>query len=424
MKAPLVVIAATLASSLHFCGSKDESTTSSSAVTPAAEAPSASGAAEAQIGGQLVAVGDYKVELKLFLNGYAEALVHGLAKPEGAKVVAHAHAKGDAEKEIGMEWQPPIARFAADGAADAELEAKPVDVELSLEGGKTAKGTLDGAVLLVGPELGGNLVVAGDHGIEIVADADGNVEALVHDRAGARVSGDAGAKLEVELTGADGKLHAVALAWSEAKARFTGRAGADVKLAAGPAKIGLAGKASVKLPNLALRAKAAHEGRIVVAGDYSVELVADGDMLIAYAFDASGKAYAKGDLEVAVKLGAGAFVKLAWDAPSLSYRAKIEGNLDLEAQPIVVSLKAQGRAHVGASFKAKANAKLDAKANAKVDLPDVDAKAKAKAIAKANVKAPSVKVSAPKVNVSKSGSASAGTGAKGKASAGFSFGTK
>ena len=98
MKAPLVVIAATLASSLHFCGSKDESTTSPSAVTPAAEAPSASAAAEAQIGGQLVTVGDYKVELKLFLNGYAEALVHGLTKPDGAKVVAHAHAKGDAEK--------------------------------------------------------------------------------------------------------------------------------------------------------------------------------------------------------------------------------------------------------------------------------------------------------------------------------------
>lgn len=424
MKATLAIAAVLAGSSLHFCGSKDESTPASSSVTPAAEAPAATGAAEAQIGGQLVKVGDHQVELKLFLNGYAEALVHGLAKPEGAKVVAHAHAKGDAEKEIGMEWQPPIARFAAEGAGDAELDAKPVDVELSLEGGKTARGTLDGAVLLVGPELGGTLAVAGDHGIEIVADADGDVEALVHDRAGARVSGDAGAKLEVELTGADGKLHAVALAWNEARARFTGRAGAGVKLAAGPAKIGLSGKASVNLPKLALRAEAAHQGRVVVAGDWSVELVADGDTLVAYAFDASGRAHAKGDLEISVKLGAGAFVKLAWDAPSLSYRAKIEGDLDLDAQPIVVSLKAEGKAHAGASFKAKA--KLDAKANAKAELeaPEVDAKAKAKASAKANVKAPSVKVSAPKVSVKKSGSASAGSGAKGKASAGFSFGTK
>jgi hypothetical protein len=438
MKLPVIAIVAVVTSMLQICGSKDESGSTQSAAPPTPEPPNAAAARanasaslEAQIGGQLLTVGEHQVELKLFLNGYAEALVFdakgkALAEPERAKVIAHCHAKGDAKKDVELGWQPPMARFAADGAADAELDPKPVDVELKLTGDKTAKGTLDGAVLLVGPELGGTLVVAGEHGIEVVADANGKVEALVHDRAGARVSGDAGAKLEVELSGADGKLHAVALAWNEASARFTGRVDAGVKLAAGPAKIGIAGKASVKLPKLALRGEAKHEGRVVVAGDFSVELVADGDVLVAYAFDASGAAHAKGDLDLSIKLGAGAFVKLAWDAPSLSYRAKISGELDLATQPIVVSLEADGKAHVGASFKAKG--KLDANAEAKLDVPDVkgkvdlSSKAKAKAGVKANVSAPKIKVSPPKVSVKKS--VSTGSGAKGKASAGFSIGTK
>jgi hypothetical protein len=437
MKPTLIVIGTVFASLLPACASKDESTTSQSAATPAPE-PATSAAPstpiEPRIGGQLVTVGEHQVELKLFLDGYAEALVYdaqgrALSNPEAAKLVAHANAnaKGGAQHDVALTWQPLLARFAADARAKAALEAKPVDVELALQGGKSARGTLASAVLLVGPELGGTLVVAADHGIEVVADVNGTVEALVHDRAGARVSGAADAKLAIELTGADGKLHAIALTWNEARARFTGKVDAGMKLAAGPAKIGLAGKAQVLLPKLALRAKAAHQGRVLVTGDYSLELVADGDALLAYAFDASGAAHAKGDLDLAVRLGSGAFVKLVWDAPSLSYRAKIEGAFDLRTQPIVASLKADGKVHVGASFHAKA--KLDAKAEAKVDAPDVNAKAalasnaKAKAGAKANVQPPQVKVAAPKVTVNKSASSSSG-GGKAKASAGFSIGVK
>jgi hypothetical protein len=453
MKPTLIVIGTIALSLLAACASKDETTTTQSA-TPAPESPNAAqgsakaSAVDAQIGGQVVLVGEHQVELKLFRDGYAEALIFdaqgkAIAKPEAAKLTAHAIAKGDAKKDIALAWQPPMARFAADGRAGAELDAKPVDIELAFDGAKAAHGKLDAAVLLVGPELGGTLVAAGEHGIEIVANADGRVDALVHDRFGVRVSGDANAKLEVELTGVDGKLHAVALAWNEARACFTGKADAGLKLAAGPAKLGFAGKAKVSLPNLALSAKAEHKGRILVAGDYSVELVAEGNTLIAYAFDASAKAYAKGDLDLSVRFGSNAFVKLTWDAPSLSYRAKIEGDFDLDVQPIVLSLKAEGKTFVGASFKA--SAKLDANAKAKADVnakadgdaklqakaPDVkakagltsNAKASAKTRASANVQPPKVSVQAPKVNVQKSASTSSG-GGKAKASAGFSIGVK
>src|SRR5690606_3789911 len=118
----------------------------------------------------------------------------------------------------------------------------------------------------------------------------------------------------------------------------------------------------------------------------------------------------KGDLDLNVKLGAGAFVKLTWDAPSLSYRAKVDAKLDLNVEPVIVSLAANGKAHVGASLQAKAKAKGKAELEgpnlqAKVDLaPKAKADAKAKAGAKGSVKAPSVKVSAPKVEVKKSAS--------------------
>jgi hypothetical protein len=188
----------------------------------------------------------------------------------------------------------------------------------------------------------------------------------------------------------------------------------------GSRQIGLKGKAAIKLRSSRCQRSQVRRA-IGRRGRLHDQLVAKGDLVTAYVFDASGKAYAKGDLDLSLKLGAGAFVKLVWDAPSLAYRAKIEGDFDLDVAPIVVSVKAHGKAHVGLSAKVKAKANLNAKLDADVK---GKAEAKAKAGAKVNVSAPKVKVTPPKVNVSvnKSASATAGTGAKAKG--GFSIGTK
>lgn len=287
----------------------------------------------------------------------------------------------------------------------------------------------------MGPEIGGTLAVAGKYGVELLARADGTVEAIVHDAAGALVTGDAGAKIEAKLNGADGKAHAVALAFDAAKARFVGKVDAGVKLAAGPVDITVNGEAGARLPQLALVAEAKHGGKVLVAGDFSVELVADGNLVSAFVFDASGAAAAKGDLDLAVRLGSGAFVNLAWDAPSASYRAKLDAKVSFDVEPITVAVKAGARAFVGASIpspsvkldaKAGANANVDAKAAA-----DANAKVGAKAdikvptpTANVTVKAPTanVNVQAPKVNVGTGGAAK--TGASATAGAGFNLGTK
>src|SRR5262249_9373811 len=142
----------------------------------------------AQIGGQLVPVGAHNVELRLFKNGVAEAIVvdargAAIGEPAQARGSVHANAKGSARAHpaVALAYEPATARF--DGKAAVDLEPGPVDVELRL-GEVNARGTLAGPVLLVGPEMGGTLVVAGRHGVELLVRADGAVDAIVHDAAG------------------------------------------------------------------------------------------------------------------------------------------------------------------------------------------------------------------------------------------------
>jgi hypothetical protein len=318
---------------------------------------------------------------------------------------------------------------------------------------------LASAVVVKGPEFGGSLVVAGDHSAELLLRTTGEILAFVRDAAGAAVHADAGLKLSANVQTAAGARENVTLEFDAARKCFAGNLKAGALLAPGPVELSITGKAGVAiggLSQIALRVDAAHGGEVLVVGDYSVELVAQGKELHAFVFDASGKAVSAADLDLRLDLAAlvSPNVALTWDAPSASYRAALNGKVDFDAQPIRVTLVAAGRAFVGAAaslqavvaakiapIKLGADAKLDA--NAKVDVnPKLDAKAKLAADAKLKVPdvkanltagatkaasaAAQVKVTPPKVTVEKSASASASskTGGGAKASAGFSFGTK
>lgn len=437
MRNIIVISFASAAVLLSACSKSNGDAAASGEVTSAA-------AMRLEIGGQPVSVGEHKVELRVFADGHVEALVmdargKAISEPEKTKLTVHATAKGApaSRTAIDLAYDPVLARFTGKAAGKVDLEASPIDVELRI-GDATANGKIDAPVLLVGPEIGGTLFVAGKYGIELAPRADGSVEAIVRHADGARVTADANVKLEATLAAAGGATTKVALKWDAPAARFVGKADAATKLAGGPAEIAVDGTVAAKVPRVAVRAEAAHGGRVVVAGDYSVELVAKGDVVTAWVFDASGAAAAKADLDLSLRLANGAFVKLTWDVPSLSYRANIDAAIDFDASPIVVAIKADGKAFAGAALpsidaNAKAAAKVkadaDAKVEAKVD-PKVDAKvdtnagAKAKADAKAKVNAPKVEVKPVTVNKSASASAGNGGGANANAKAGFSFGTK
>ena len=218
----------------------------------AGEVTSAS-AMRLEMGGQAVALGEHKAEMRVFADGRIEALVidargKAIAEPEKAKVTVHA-----SQKTIDLAWDPSVARFT--GNASANLEAKPIDLDLKI-GEIVAHGTLEAPVLLVGPEIGGSVFVAGKYGVELAPRLDGSVEAIVRNAAGVKVQGDANLKIEANLAAAAGGTTKVVLVWDPPSARFVGKADASAKLAGGPAEISIDGNVAAKMPSVALAAPA------------------------------------------------------------------------------------------------------------------------------------------------------------------------
>jgi hypothetical protein len=329
---------------------------------------------------------------------------------------------------------------------------------------------------LPAPEFGGTVLSAGTYKTELIGRPDGQLQAFVTDRAGAKVDADASAKLKARV-GADA-AEQVEFRWDPGHACFVGKLEKGAKFEGRPLSVVLdaGGKSHVGgVAQLPLSVEVAPEAAVVVAGDFPVELRSKAGFVEARVFDASGKAQAGGDLDL--KLSAGADLKanpalsLKWHAPCACYRAKLAAKLDLFAEPIKVRLFQNGRWHAGAAaslklaqqarlnadakldtearlagdakldaklpnptakLNANANANLGAAANAKAKAKaDMDAAAKAAADAKAKAKAKAVanaKVTVPKPKVEVKKSASASTDNKGSAQAGFkggfSLGTK
>lgn len=350
-------------------------------------------------------------------SAQASAKVDGAA---GAKAAAEAGVKAQAD-----------ASAAAVAEGDAQLDAEvaaDADAEVAIE-----------------PRIGGTIVVACDYAVEILAFIDGRIEALVMDAKGELVADASAMKVAAKLA-AEGDVTAdVALAWDAPSARFVGQVEGDVTLVPGPVEVSVEaeGEASVgALAELGLAVQAQHGGQVMMAGAYSLEVVAQAGAVYVWAFDVAGKAHAEGDLDVELELESGAKAKLVWDPPSARYQAKIDGDVELEAKPIVVHVVADGKVAVAGvqSFHAAAAvaARGELDAAAEVQPPSVKAHAdggvhtgaSAKGGAKAKTEGSagaSGKVSG-KAGAKASGKAGAkieagfGGGAKAKAKAGLKIG--
>ncbi len=457
MRMLLISLSLLSAGYLRVCKGEDSAAAAGSATAEANVAASATASAQdkavaPRIGGNLVAVGEFNVEVLVRHAGQVEALVSdasGKLVSDGVKLAVTAQGNAGASEKVELAFAAPSARF--QGKAKGELSTGPLEVSLDV-GGKALSGKLTAAVAVPEPKFGGQVLTAGGYSAELFVRPSGEVRAFVRDGAGADVKGgvDCKAKLKTKA----GASEDVALSFDAPSASFVGHAKAGAELAPGPIEFSVSAGAGAQaslggLERIALSVSATHGGQVVVVGDYSVELVVKGKEVAAFVFDASGKAVAAADLDLKLDVGAGAgaAVALKWDAPSLSYKGKLDADLDLNVEPIRVSIAAGGKAFVGAvaSLKAAAainaetklaadlNVGADAKADldAKVKVPDVKAKLDKTASAAANVK-----VAAPKVdvNVSKSASLGATAGSKttsgakagggAKASAGFSLGTK
>ena len=311
-----------------------------------------------------------------------------------------------------------------EGAAGGEAEASAkVDADLDAE----ANAEVDAEIR---PRIGGTIVAAGDYAVEILAFIDGRIEAVVMVGADGELVADASAlKVSAKLA-AEGDAKAdVALSWDAPSARFVGQVAADVALVPGPVEVSVeaAGEASVgALAELGLAVQARHGGQVMMAGNYSLEIVAQAEVVHAYAFDVAGQAHAAGDLDVELELDGGAKAKLVWDPPSASYQAKFNGGIDLEGGPVIVRVAAEGKVAIAAVQSFHASAAVAARgelgARAEVRPPSVSAKADAsgnagagaKASGKASAKAKSEGSASGKAGVKTGGGIGGSAKAKGK----------
>jgi|GEM_PF-906928 len=459
MRLLFVPLCLLVAGSVRVCGSEEKSSAGVAASAEVKEqiavgAEVKAALPRARIGGSVASAGDLAVELALHEGGLIEALVSdakGLLISEGVKLSALVHAGGKADERVELAFVPARARFEGHTQAGVELAPGPVAISLDV-GGKLRACKLDVGVVVPRPKVGGQVLSAGDFSAEVLVHRGGELQAFVRNSAGAAVNGETAASFSAKCRAKGGATEEIALRFDAPHACFAGKAKAGVEFEPGPlefvadAKVG-AGVGG--LERLALTVDASHGGQLVTVGDYSVELVAKGNAIKAFAFDASGKAQAAGDLDLKLDVGAGAGSRLAlaWDAPCLCYQANLAGGLDLALQPIRVSLLAGGKAFFGAVASLSAAAKADLHADARLDPAKLDTNAKLNSGAKVEAKAgakldpkldakvsaslakaasATVKVTPPKVSVSTNsnanGAAKAGGGAK--ASAGFSFGTK
>lgn len=350
----------------------------------------------------------------------ALTLAFGISCDSKTEVKADAEAKPQANAAAGAEANGKTAAK-VDVSADADVAADAAaDVDIAAD---------------VKPQIGGTIIATGDYNVEILAFVSGRIEAVIMDAKGVLVADPGKLQLGAKLAAKGDAKADVDLKWDVELARFVGQVEADIELVPGPVEVELTvdGKANVgAMAELGLAAEARHGGQIMVAGAWSMELVAEGGFVHAYVFDASGKAHAAGDLDLDLDLDAASKLDLTWDPPSASYKAKLDAGIDLNAKPLVVKVAAEGKVAFAAVQSFQASAKLAMKGDVDADIkaPSVHAKADAKAGAKANVGASakgSAKVEAKKSSSSKASikigdGAKAGGSASAKAKAGFKLG--
>lgn len=444
MKVLALSLGIALFGSFRMCGSKDASPTGAAsgnaAATASGEASVKVSAAAPRIGGSVAVVGDHSVELKLNQSGSIEGLVSSAAAElvnEGVTLSVTAPVEGGAREATTLAFSKPHGRF--EGKCKGKLAPGRVDIDLDAKG-KAAKGKTDEAVVVRGPELGGDVLVSGGHSAEVFVRPSGEVAGFVRDRNGADVKGDANLDVKAKCRTKAGATEDVSLVFEPPRGCFVGKAKGE--LAPGPIEVAIAAKgdasASVgRLENVSLLVEASHGGEVIVAGDYSAEIALDGKAkgISAFVTDASGKAVADANLDVKVDLGAdaGSSISLKWDPVKACYHGSLSVGGDVDVKPIRVEIGAAGKAFVGAAAslravvdaRLKAAAKLDAKADLKGSAKlDADAKANVKAdvgaakgaTAKVSVAAPAVKVD-PKASADGKASAKAGGGAKASAKA-------
>ena len=205
------------------------------------------------------------------------------------------------------------------------------------------------------PRMGGALVGTGDFVVEVVANAEGSVDAAVTTAAGEAVTNADVAALEVTAQGEGQARQKIALGWDGPRGLFHGTAHGGARLASGPMEVSCsirgkhqAGRRDmvVALPSPKLG------GRMLAMGRYSAEVVpkVSGEVDV-HVKDAAGVALAAdGGLALKARaMGSGGAkagvmhaLALRWDAPRGCFTGKLEAGAELAPGPFELTARANG----------------------------------------------------------------------------------
>lgn len=306
----------------------------------------------AKLGGTLIDVSSFFVEVLLREGGELEALVldsEGEPVTKGATLTISVDGSDAAVHPVAMAYDAELGAFAGELEGDLDIVAGPVEVAVAA-GGVTGTRQLEHLAVAPAPTHGGAVLVAGPVAAEVVIEPEGTVHAYFVHASGAPRGAWTG-KSKVVVLGVDGARHPCALRWNAASRHHVGCADGGVRVASGPVELIVErGRAAHVggIERLAPLRDPSHGGQVAVAGAYTVEVVSDArDHLDAYVVDEAGLPITDRLLFTA-RVGAELRpVTMLWNAEAGCYRGELDPEVAVSAHPVEVALVGRGRRHLG-----------------------------------------------------------------------------
>lgn len=293
--------------------------------------------ASSRIGGAPRRGQSYFAELLVFNDGRVEAALsdpEGHALNEPAQVSLELATRGAGSVVVPLRYFPKRERFLGQASHDVELASGPATLRVA-HNDRADVIAIERALVLFGPQRGGHMFSLGELGVELVPEVTGLVRAFVHDALGAPLL-DPKLSLEAMLLSQSLEKQRVALRLDPQSASYVGKAAAALR----PGPIELAAKsARARIEQAGLLPTPQHGGQVLLVGFHSVELLLRDDEVQLFVYDAFGKAYPAGHLELMLVFRGrqGAFYRLSWDEKTFSYRAALRGR---DVALVMVSLTA------------------------------------------------------------------------------------
>jgi len=189
-------------------------------------------------GGVVLAVGTYSSEIITKADGSIVAYLNGpegvAVADAGVQVVANVQATGGAATPVNLTFDQAQQCWVGQVGAGVTIAPGPVQVAVTT-GGATAEGRFEAVAPLPPPEAGGTVLAAGGLNVEVVPAANGEVEAILKDAAGAAPPPE-GTEVTVNFV-AGGRPEPVVLVWNAGRRRFIGRPRAGIRIQSIPAEV-------------------------------------------------------------------------------------------------------------------------------------------------------------------------------------------